>query len=233
VVALFSILSVIMVDVYLLSLKTQRQTSYRQKTLSSVRYAMETIVRQVRNAEIDYNYSGYPTAGGTSPEPLTKPENELALIDQTGRSVVYAKNADSELQVDIAGQTYNLTDAAELTVVTLDFYIDPAINPFREERCNQDIGLSGCSVTSNGCTVDEPASENLAGFCLCREDSDCRQTQRCDLTAQENPAEGLCLPFNRQPRVTISMGFKPSGSNPDEQKLIFLQTTVSSRIYKR
>ncbi|OGY53764.1 MAG: hypothetical protein A3A24_02530 [Candidatus Buchananbacteria bacterium RIFCSPLOWO2_01_FULL_46_12] len=233
VVSLFSILVMVITDVYLLSLRSQRQTSMREQTLSSVRYAMETIARSVRTAEINYWYAGYPTGNSTNPNPLATPEDELALIDQNGRSIVYHKSAAGALQADIDGQVYNLTDVNNIDVVNLDFYIGPSLNPFYEERCNQNIGPDGCSPTSLGCTVDNPTDANLSGFCRCTENSQCLKTHRCDFTASEILDQGLCLPFNEQPRVTIVMGFTSKSPAASDQNLIFLQTTISSRVYKR
>ena len=224
VIGIFSLLGMVIIDVYLLSLSAQRQTSARQKTLNNIRYVTEVIARQIRASEIDYDHYD---------NDILSPAAELALIDSEGKSFIYKLDGgEIKLTIDDS-QTYSLTNQAELEVVNWNFYISPAFSPFKEEQCRQDIGEIGvgCEVTS-GCTVDEPASQFYTGFCQCNSDSDCRLTHNCDLSALDGEV-GLCVPVNQQPKVTMALGFKSKGVKKEEEKTINLQTTVSSRYYKR
>lgn len=241
VLGLFSLLGVVIINVYLMALSAQRQTSYRQKTLSNIRYIIETIARQVRTSEIDYNYYI-----DNDKYPLAYPNSELALFNQAGKSFVYRfDETRGELQLETDSQIYLLNNTSEVKIEKLYFYISPVYNPFREERCNRNIGTTGCSASSvsvGGCTIDtidEPINEfgYLSGFCQCDSADDCN-TGFCDLDAikESQPSDldlGLCLPPNEQPRLTIVLGFRSQGVGVEEKKAIFLQTTVSSRIYKR
>ncbi len=223
VLGLFSLLIVVIIEVYLLSLSSQRQISYRQKNLSNIRYITEVIAQKVRLSEIDYDYS----YSGDGDPGINGSETELALYDQGGQRIIYKLN-NKEIQAETGGETYSLTNPNELEVINLNFYIKPAVNPFKEERCRQDIGElgMGCLATSLGCSVNDPSNLYSVGFCQCDSNDDCR-TKYCDLT------ENFCLPPNEQPRVTIALGFKSKATKVEEQKTIFLQTTIASRIYRR
>ena len=101
-------------------------------------------------------------------------------------------------------------------------------DPFDEERCNDGNVLvgepTGCQL-GVACTAND-STNILTGFCLCGSDSDCR-TGICD------PDEGLCVPINQQPSVTIVFGVTSAGVLAEDRQTIFLQTTVVSRMYKR
>jgi len=244
VLAIFSLLDLVIVDVYLLAIRAQRQTSFRQKTLSNIRYTMEVIAQQVRTSEVDYTHS-YDEDGDSG---IAGPEKSLALKDPDGNKIVYRfNNLTKEIQVESGGQIYPLTNSNELEVVGLDFYINPPRDPFLEERCNRNSGLDNpfvCQDSAIKCSIcpDEPqdctlcsvnpddlncVQEDLAqGFCECDSDDDCR-TGYCDSD------EGLCLPANQQPRVTVALAFTSKGIKAEQQKTVFLQTTVSSRVYRR
>jgi len=221
VLGIFAILGTLIVDVFILALHAQRQTSFRQKTLSNLRYVMEVMTKQIRTSEIDYDYYG-----GL----LELKENTLALVDQSGKKVrFWLTGGGIKLLIDQNGVTEEslLTNFEEIKVVRLYFYVNPLTNPFLAEQCNQDDGLTGCSAASAGCTVNDPADIYLSGFCRCSQNNHCQKSKYCDL------AEGLCLPFNDQPRVTVILGFESQAERIEEQKRIYLQASVSSRVYKR
>lgn len=235
VVAIFSVMVMVISDVYLLTLGAQRQTTFRQKTLSNVRYVLENMARQVRVSEISYI------------DQIVNPESKLDLRTQDGQRYLY-KLTGNKILLEVYGEcsekkspcitddtcpsgqtcdykTYALTNSEELDVINLDFYINPETDPFdlTKGRCNDN---SDCSSGSS-CSVDESGNPFELGFCGCDKDLDCEETGYCD------PDDKICLPPNGQPRVTIAIGFKSKGVKADEEKVIFLQTTVSSRIYKR
>jgi len=220
VVGIFAALSVVIVNVYLMALGAQRQTGLRQKTLSNVRYTLESIARQIRTSEIDYGY--YIT---NDMYPLDYSVNKLALIDQSGKSYLIYQSNGRELKMQIDEQDYYLVSPDEIDVSNLKFFIEPSTSPFREERCNDAKANRGCLVTAGACTVDN-ASLGYSGYCSCASDDQC-QTDYCD------PVDRKCLPPNKQPRVTIVLGFISKGLRDEEKKEVSLQTTVSSRIYKR
>ena len=217
VLAIFSILGLVIINVYLLSLRAQRQASYAQQTTSVARTILETIAQQVRTSEIDY--SAY---GGT----ITGPQSSLALIKNT-QALSYSL-VNGQIEATLDGRSVPLTQTNLFSVDELTFYISPPTDPFDEERCNDGNVLvgepTGCQL-GVACTAND-STNILTGFCLCGSDSDCR-TGICD------PDEGLCVPINQQPSVTIVFGVTSAGVLAEDRQTIFLQTTVVSRMYKR
>ena len=218
-IGLFVVLIIVLVNIYLLALRSQRQTAARQETLQSARFVMETLSRQVRISEIDYTYA----YDGDGDDGINGSESELALVDPDGTSVVY-KLVNSQLVVDVGGVQYALTSAADLEVTNLDFYLGPVTDPFQEERCNQALVPTGC-LPSVSCNLND-GQTGYSGFCVCSDDNSCA-SGHCDLQA------GVCLPPNAQPRVTIVLDFQAKEGKPEERKTVFMQTTVSSRVYER
>lgn len=235
VLGIFSVLMVVIVNVFLLSLNSQRQSSLRQQTLANLRYVSETIVRKIRTSEIDYSY----VYDGDGQQGISSYEQELSLIDQDGNNYIfYLDNGTREVKVLVNGQESAMTDGEEMAVVSLRFYIDPVTNPFAEEKCNDSLkpAANGCLNNTISCTVND--NSGLTGFCICNPDADVLSacgTKRCDDAAYGGADDnlGLCLPFNVQPRVTMVLGFESVGGKPEDQKRIYLQTTTSSRVYKR
>src|SRR3989344_5625707 len=125
-IGLFVVLIIVLVNIYLLALRSQRQTAARQETLQSARFVMETLSRQVRISEIDYtyDYDGDADAG------INGSESELALVDPDGNSIIY-KLVNGQLVVDVESVQYALTNAADLEVINLDFYLERINDPFQ------------------------------------------------------------------------------------------------------
>ncbi len=226
VLAIFSILGIAIIDVFLLSLNSQRQASYRQKTLANLRYVAETIARRVRTSQIDYDDHSY-----------TGQDQALYLKDSEGDNefAYYLDKTTGEVKMIANNQESSLTDSNEVSITNLTFFIDPVTNPFVEEHCNDSSQPNGCLGT-NDCTVEDDSG--LTGFCICNPNSDVQlscATKYCDDPALGGADDslGLCLPFNVQPRVTIVLGFQSKGTKAEDQKQIYIQTTVSSRVYKR
>lgn len=213
VIAIFSTLILIVLNVFMLAMHAQRQTSNRQQVLANLRYIMETMAQKVRTSEIDYQHYG---AGG-----IANPTDILALIDQAGNNLQYLVG-NGVIYQDEGSNSFALTDRDQVIVIKFDFYINPITNPFAEERCNGAAEINVCQSIL-GCTISDD-SGGFPGFCRCSDDNECL-TNNCE--------SDLCLPFNFQPRVTIILGFQSAGAKPEEIKTIYLQTTVSSRVYKR
>jgi len=229
VLAIFSVLGMVIIDVFLLGLRSQKQVSARQKSLVSLRYIMETVSRQIRTSQIyyynrdDFASPRYDKDGELG---VNVPEQELYLINQDGKEVSYYQEGGI-MKMSINGQELALTDSGELIIVKLLFFIEPVTDPFIDERCNgPEDSENGC-LNNSACTLDDDSGS--FGFCLCSVNSDC-QTLHCDT---EEGEEGLCLPFNQQPKVTIILGFQAKATKAEEQKTIYLQTTASSRVYRR
>ncbi len=241
VLAIFSVLIVIITDVFLMAMRAQQQTARRQQAASVVRNIVETIARQVRTSEIDYASYG--------PVGVAAPAADLYLRDQSGRlfhyyyddSVAGAEN----IKVAVDGQTAaNLVDSGAVRVRSLKFYVSPDTDPFAVETCAGKIAVAnGCET--DYCTVTDAAAPPT-GYCGCTQPADCA-SNRCETNAYYaalfhdyccapgvcGVAGGICLPKNEQPRVTIVLYVQSKGPRPEDVKDIYLQTTATSRIYKR
>jgi len=179
VLAIFSVATVVIIDIFMMAGKAQRRTLAIEKIQSDARYSMEAMSKEIKMDMIDYGWAGY--AAG-----VTLPEDELALLDADNNSIIFKKSADNcpagtakclTVSID-GGVTWASITSKGNNVEDLKFYIDPAVDPF---------------LMNAGNTYD---SDN-------------------------------------QPRVTIILATKGIGGRVEEQQTIYLETTVSSRIYKR
>jgi prepilin-type N-terminal cleavage/methylation domain-containing protein len=179
VLAIFSVATVVIVDIFMMAGKAQRRTLAIEKIQSDARYSMEAISKEIKMDMIDYDWVGY--AGG-----ITSPEDALALLDADNNSIIFKISADDcpvgtnkclVVSLD-GGLTWASITSEGNNVEDLKFYIDPAVNPFVMNAVNM-------------------------------YDSD------------------------NQPRVTIVLAAKGIDGRVEEQQTVYLQTTVSSRIYRR
>lgn len=222
VLGVFSIVGLAIINVYLLSINAQRQASFSLNVLTDLRYITESIARQVRVSEIDFGTKIDYDLDGTSG--INGAEQELFLIDQDGNTYYYFKSGQELFLSLNKGQSLPLNNVNDAVVTSLEFYISPKTDPFFDERCSVD---TDCVISNPGtCSVNEPNSDFKVGFCGCTQDSECA-TQNCDIDS------GLCLPFNKHPEVTIVLGLESVSTKEQEKKEIVLQSTASSRIYRR
>jgi len=220
VVGVFVILTTIVVDVVLLSTKSQRQTAERQKSLTNLRYVTETISRHIKTTDIDYS---------VLPADLSGAINSLTLTDYQDNSYRYYQQ-DGVVMLETNGSAVAMTDPESYIVRQLDFYVMPSTNPFAQERCDQALQPSGCLSAAISCTVNSvgvPTNQIVPlGYCECSSDNDCA-TGRC------HEQDGICVPFDSQPLITMVMTLETVSTKPEERQLITLQTSVSNRVYKR
>jgi prepilin-type N-terminal cleavage/methylation domain-containing protein len=233
VVALFSLLGLVLIDVYSLTLGGQRQAAKRQDVVGVLRYTMETVSAQVRTGAVDYTQSW----GGDTDTGIVGPEQELFLVGANGVAYRYWL-VDGVLQVQtgsgVSAQVAALNDPTQVRVDAFTVVIDPPADPFAQELCSENNdcqstttappGAGGCSVcTGSDCPINQPET----GICRCVVDDDCGVTQRC------NVGTGLCAPYDVQPRVTVSLTATSMSARAIERKTITVQTTVASRQYLR
>lgn len=178
VLAVFSVVTVVIVDIFMLASRAQRRTLAVQKIQSDARYSLEAMSREIRMDMVDYAYYG-----GTVNE---IPSETLALRDQDDNRIIFKKSNEYcpagttdciVVSID-GGSNWESITAPGINVDDLKFYIDPAVDPFLQN----------------------------AGFTY---DSD------------------------NQPRVTVTLVTRGAGGLSDEEKTVYLQTTVSNRIYRR
>ncbi len=177
VLAIFSVATVVVVDIFMMASRAERRTLAIQKIQSDARYSLEAMAREIRMDMIDYDYYN-----GTINE---VPSGTLALRDQDDNQIIFKKSngncpigTTNCLVVSLDGTNWESITAPGIDVLDLKFYIDPTVDPFK-------------------------------------------------------PNAGFTYDSDNHPRVTIVLVSKGVGGRPDEQQTVYLQTTVSNRIYRR
>jgi len=235
VMGIFLVMTVVVTDIFMMILKSQSQTSIRERTLADLRFITETIARQIRTSEIDYqtNLPFNQRYIGDTDDGIVEWENEIHLIDAASHKISYYLDftGGGILKTKVDGQENQLSDPANYTVTRLLFYIDPPTSPFIEERCNEGLAPNGC-LAGVACTLDDQSGPN--GYCSCQNLSNLPDDSKCaTANCMAVGSNYYCLPFNSQPRVTLIIGFESKGTKASERKTIYLQTTAASRVYKR
>ncbi len=252
---IFVMVVVALSDIYMLFTRAQQQTLTGGKFVADASALLDEIARQVRTREIvffgtfDYDGPGTePTAntqlyvkdgdGGPSLPAsfIVGSEIELALQDSAGGQLVYLFNPAGATPPNgqfnfctnpglpnpnpnglyaysgTGGAATNcslLFDLPNVEVEGVKFYVAPAYNPYPDSEEDCKLGTS-LDTTFNGY------------YCQAAGSGDCPSTTPF--------ADGRCRVPNQQPRVTIVLKIRDT-RNPTES--ITLQTTVSSRVYKR
>ena len=179
----FAILAIM--GVYTYATRGLRETTQGQKTLSEIRFDIETMAQKIRTSEIDYSKDfdldlsedGSSGIIDSEPELYLKNENDLNEMHYWYDDV----NNSIKLQINAASPV-DLIDTSNISVEKLNFYITPTQDPFE---------------------------------------------------LQEDGGGNLSYDANQQPKVTIVAVFKSKSARPSEEDIIYLQTTVSTRVYKR
>lgn len=131
-VGLFSIVSVLIAQLFVLFNRSQIRSSLQQQVQSDARIMMAQISDRIRAGSIDY--ASY--AGGT----ITSPETTLLLLDENGLSVTIAQSSSDTLcpsaqavpcllLSEDGGSTFTPLSSENFTVDTVNFYIDPSTDP--------------------------------------------------------------------------------------------------------
>lgn len=177
VLAVFSIVTIIIVDIFMMASRAQRRTLAIQKIQSDARYSMEAMAREIKMDMIDYDFYG-----GIISE---IPTSVLALRDADDNSIIFKKNTEN-----------CPTPATNCLVVSLDG------------------GATWESITAKGISV-----EDLKFY----------------IYPQKDPFKlvGSTYEAHNQPLVTIVLVTKGVSGRVEEQQTVYLQTTVSNRIYRR
>lgn len=133
VLAIFSVATVTIVDIFMMAGRAQRRTLAVERIQSDARYSMEAMSREIRMDSIDYDW--YASAGG-----ISVPEDKLALRDADNNSIIFEKSGPnypcpsgtgSCLLVSLdGGNAWASITSSSNTVLDLKFYIDPLVDPF-------------------------------------------------------------------------------------------------------
>lgn len=136
VLGLFSVIVVTATDIFILANKAQRKVYGLERIQADARYAMEAVVREVRADNIDYAYYATRTL------PLALPDTELALVDSSGQSLMFAQSRADQaalcpdaisipcLLITVGTGTPVSMTPKGVRVRSARFYISPSSDPF-------------------------------------------------------------------------------------------------------
>lgn len=146
VVAVFSVVVLISINIFLFATRAQRRASDAQRTQGDIRFAMEAMGREVRFGAIEYSCYDSPDCVPEGAPSITPSTTVLATVDADGKRVRFRTapdaNGHTRLYVCvIAVPEEPLTkcnDQLEWEAVTpvgvrverATFYITPSIDPF-------------------------------------------------------------------------------------------------------
>lgn len=241
VAAIFSIIFLVATSLFVSIQSSQRQVLARQRVVADGRYVMETIARQVRLGQIDYSYYRQSDVYGVNNAQVSM-NTTLPLIDQEGKKSCFIFDSAN---VKIGSYT-NLNEAcdpnaannitpSDLEIIDLHFIVTPRSDPF-----------AGVPIGNKDCWYDPlipttTAFNSIEGTCSCNpEDSDpitkandkCLYDQQC-VQIGTSTTVGICQNANAQPTVTIVLHTMSKNMNAGERAEVTMQTTVTSRVYRR
>ncbi len=127
VISIFSLLSVVIANIFILFTKSQIKTSVQEKLIADGRYLLENITRKIRNSKIDYSKYSLPIAN---------PVKELHLIDDKGDKfdIIFTKECGYENVVGcvllVKKDFQGIISGEDVNVDYLNFYITPDKDPF-------------------------------------------------------------------------------------------------------
>lgn len=224
VAAIFSFTFLLGTAVFTNIQRSQRGILARQKVVADGRYMMETMARTVRLGYIDYAYSGYTDADGIAASGL----NDVAVIDPLGQRICYRRNGQTmETASDATCSTWSSITPDDVVVEDFRAYVQPRSDPFQ----SLPSAAGGCRLPAN--------YDAAAGVCTCDpahlsggQYTDCFTDQICALASADSTTT-ICRPPNAQPFVIVYLKTRSTASGAGEKATATLQTTVTTRSYKR
>ncbi len=127
-ISIFVIFVVASLSIYSATLRASQETRALTSVQKEAQFMMQVMAKRIRTSHIMYDYSGY------SPS-ISNPTTILALEDFNGDEY-YFKQVNSSIAVAINPTNpledgeYNLIPAENVSVESLEFFINPTTNPF-------------------------------------------------------------------------------------------------------
>lgn len=222
VTAVFAMVFLIATTVYSRIFVQQQKASSSQQVTADGRFILETMARSIRQGTVDYTY--YRTATPALP----RPQQILVLRNAVNGQLCYGLT-NGKIQFSTDCTTWQDITPTTLQVTEFWVYIRPGSDPFAGIPASQ----ADCPATttySNGTCV----CPTLAGFPNVGDSSQCFAGQTCAQIDTEVPTSPfICKNANIQPAVTIYLTTKPTNNRDTDTTAKTLQTTVTSRVYKR
>lgn len=205
---IFSIVSLVIVDIYLGANKEERRTLTRGTATHDTRFLVETIARDVRLGTVDYSY--YMNAGLSvlrDGSGNLVPQDTLALVLSDGTNVYYSCNYSHWSSPSIPGPPIPISCSSMPAFQAFFPDLipgDPDIDTSTDRTTWSSLSLEGVGLQSVHFTIEPPV----------------------------DPRASDTLPADRiQPRVTIAIASQGRGRTEEQQVRTLVQTTVTSRSY--
>jgi len=136
--AVFSIVMVLVTDIFFIVTRTNRTLVLTQEVERDMRFAMESMVKEVQQGTIDYSYYSNQSPAVLLQDPVTGqvlPQSVLAVQDSTGRPVKFkfVQETGQPSRLEISRGTSGTWDSLlsdNVILVSVKFYLVPGSDPF-------------------------------------------------------------------------------------------------------
>lgn len=225
---IFSIAMLVATGLFAATTRTQKRVQSLSKVQADARFVVETMAQAVRVDGIDYSTlldtGFFDTDSSYGIKLVTRDSSDnrtfyRQYLNGTRPVIgVCLRTAAQSADRCKSNSSTQLTDYSDITPVSVkitafNVYIRPLSNPYK----------SPPSTAADCKNATAPVSD----ACTCSANSDCYTDQTCDATA------GICLNANIQPRATIVVSSRGGSIREEEKQDETVQTTISSRQYKR
>ena len=133
VVTIFVVLLLMIINVFILTQKREREILAQERALSSARLLLEKIAQDVRITQPNYQVSW--------------PSSALYLIDQEGNEIIYQKSnqcpagiSSCVVMTHDGGVNWPMVSGTQIIIRDLNFYIYPEEDPFTYDPGSADFG---------------------------------------------------------------------------------------------
>ncbi len=255
VMGIFSTTLLLVTNIFVGSTRLQQRTIVTQRLTGDARFTLETIARAVRTGTVDYDfyYGRTPYVSVEDAIDIHDPKaplHVLATIDQDGNRTIFRRKSldpvndpwGNDSSVGWDGKTYqNVDDTIEMCIESNICVDGDNYSGSSRSACNTDADCGGTETCQFSCEFPETWSDiTPEGVRLTGGSQHVGETQglKFIITPANDPfqlspdADGKYL-SNVQPNVTVMFMTRAIGSELDERKTTFLQTSVSARQYFR
>jgi Tfp pilus assembly protein PilV len=125
---IFIIMVLAVLGIFSSVLKAQRNTLAQTRLERETQLIMETMVKSIRSARVDY--AEYEAITGSSNPVVSSPTSTLILINNNDERILYQHNAASSTLDIVNSGIANPINSEIVAVTVLDFFIEPLANPF-------------------------------------------------------------------------------------------------------